>query len=334
MFNSDKLPRTKKPHIKIKIKHKLVLAFIYYLFLSLTIAWAESQITIDAKTDKPQATIGDIVTYTIILRHDVDLKSFMPDFSVISGFDVLETLPSKPRNIEGQIEHNYSVKLRADQVGIYIIPPITVSFEVTKSATGKSILGEIRAPEVTIEVASVLNLQGEPTDIRDIKDIVEVDKDWASWLFWLLNAILLVVVFYLLWKYRKVKYKPSVKEAPTIRTHEIAIRELDALKQKGLLERGNAREHFFKLSEIFRRYLGKRFHFPASDWTTQEITEYFQKLDDLEPDSYLEAIRILNKSDLVKFAKVKASPQADEIESVREFILSTREHMDLGLYSN
>lgn len=332
MFDSEKFSRTQKPHHKVSSKYKSILAIIYFLFVYPN-AWADFPLTIDAKVDKPQATTGDIITYTITLKHDKDLKSSMPDFSVIDGFDVLENL-SKQRNIEDQIEQEYSVKLRADQTGLFTIPPIEILFEVTKNVKGKSIPGKMRAPEVTIEVASVLNLQGKPTDIRDIKGIVEVDRNWTLWFFWGLNIILLIIVLCLFWKYRKVKHKSPVIKAPTIPTHEIALRELATLKQKGLLDRGDAREHFFELSEIFRRYLGKRYHFPALDWTTEEITEYFQKQDKFEPASRVEAIRILNKSDLIKFAKVQASPETDEIESIREFIKLTREHIEIGLYSN
>ena len=318
----------------MSIKYKFTSVLVYFLFLCSTITSAESPITISAGVDKPQATTGDIITYTIILKHDADLKPSMPDFGVITGFDVHDSLASKPRSVEGQIEQEYSVKLRADQIGTYTIPLISVPFKLIKQDTSKFIPGEIRSPKVIIEVASVLRLQGEPTDIRDIKGLVEVGRDWTPWFFWGLNLLLLMTVLYLFWKYRKVKHKQLVAKAPTISIHEIALRELDILKRKELLGRGDAREHFFELSEIFRRYLGKRYHFPAPDWTTEEITEYFQKQDKIELTSRVEANRILSKSDLIKFAKAQASPGADEIESVRKFIILTRKNLDLGLYSN
>ena len=334
MLSSDKLARTDQPQYKVSIKYKFTSVLVYFLFLCSTITSAESPITISAGVDKPQATTGDIITYTIILKHDADLKPSMPDFGVITGFDVHDSLASKPRSVEGQIEQEYSVKLRADQIGTYTIPLISVPFKLIKQDTSKFIPGEIRSPKVIIEVASVLRLQGEPTDIRDIKGLVEVGRDWTPWFFWGLNLLLLMTVLYLFWKYRKVKHKQLVAKAPTISIHEIALRELDILKRKELLGRGDAREHFFELSEIFRRYLGKRYHFPAPDWTTEEITEYFQKQDKIELTSRVEANRILSKSDLIKFAKAQASPGADEIESVRKFIILTRKNLDLGLYSN
>ena len=161
-----------------------------------------------------------------------------------------------------------------------------------------------------------------------------MDRNWVPWFFWGLNIILLTIVLYLLWKYRKTKHPNPTKEAPALSTHEIAFRELDTLKSKGLLERGNAREHFFELSEILRRYLGKRYLFPALDWTTEEIAEYFKNQEKIELASRTEANRILKKSDLIKFAKAQALPGTDEIETVRTFIESTREKLNLGLYPN
>ena len=116
--------------------------------------------------------------------------------------------------------------------------------------------------------------------------------------------------------------------------HEIALNQLDSLKLKGFLNSGDPRKHFFELSEIFRHYLGKRYNFPAPDWTTEEITKYFQKENKLELIQRNETIRILDKSDLIKFAKIQVKSDADEIESVREIISSTRERLDIGLYSN
>jgi hypothetical protein len=116
--------------------------------------------------------------------------------------------------------------------------------------------------------------------------------------------------------------------------HEIALNQLAALKLKNFLNCGDSRKHFFELSEIFRRYLGKRYNFPALDWTTEEITKYIQKEKKLELIQQDETIRILDKADLIKFAKIQVKSDADEIESVREIITSTRERLDIGLYSN
>ena len=318
----------------MKIK-KFISTLVCLLFFYSTTGLANSPLTINAEIDKPTVTTGDIITYTITLKHEFDVITITPDFDSVSEFNLIERITSEPRETgKGLIEQKYSAKFRADKVGTYTIAPVRVPFKIKEKNTEKYILGEVRSQKFTVEVASILRLQGEPTDIKDIKDIVEVDRDWVPWFFWGLNIILLTIVLYLLWKYRKTKHPNPTKEAPALSTHETAFRELDTLKSKGLLERGNAREHFFKLSEILRRYLGKRYLFPALDWTTEEIAEYFKNQEKIELASRTEANRILKKSDLIKFAKAQALPGTDEIESVRTFIKSTRENLNLGLYPN
>ena len=313
---------------------KLASIFVYLFFYSTT-ASADSPITINTTIDKAKVTTGDIITYTITMKHALDVIPNTPDFNEISKFNIIEYPISEPKEIKtGVFEQKYSVKIRVDKVGTYNISPIRIPFKVKEKNTDKYISGEAHSQNITIEVASVLRLQGEPTDIKDIKDIVAVDRNWVPWFFWGLNIILLTIILYLLWKYRKKNHPNHIKDEIVLSAHEIALRELDKLKNKGLLQSGDAREHFFKLSEILRRYLGKRYLFPALDWTTEEITAYFKNQEKIELPTQTEANRILNKSDLIKFAKAKALPETDEIESVRTFIKSTQENLKIGLYSN
>jgi hypothetical protein len=333
MFSPSKFITTKQSQHKMRTT-KLAAIFVYLFFYSTT-GSADSPITINTTIDKAKVTTGDIITYTITMKHALDVIPNTPDFNAISKFNIIGYPVSEPKEIKtGVFEQKYSVKLRADQIGTYNISPIRIPFKVKEKNTDKYISGEAHSQNITIEVASVLRLQGEPTDIKDIKDIVAVGRDWVPWFFWGLNIILLTIILYLLWKYRKKNHPNHIKDEIVLSAHEIALRELDKLKNKGLLQSGDAREHFFKLSEILRRYLGKRYLFPALDWTTEEITAYFKNQEKIELPTQTEANRILKKSDLIKFAKAKALPETDEIESVRTFIKSTQENLKIGLYSN
>ena len=333
MFNKNKIITTNQSQLKVRSK-EFILTLISLLFFSET-AWTNSPITINTEIDKKIVTTGDIITYTIILKHELDVLIATPNFDIIDTFNIVEKKTDKPRKVTKDIvEQKYSIKLRADKVGTYTIPPIKIPFKIKEQKTDKYIPGAVTSQKATIKVASVLRLQGEPTDIKDIKNIVKVDKNWTPWFFWGLNFLLLITTLYLLWKYRKTKSSNLALNEPIEPLHTLALRELDILKNKGLLESGDARNHFFELSEIFRRYLSKRYLFPASDWTTEEITEHLKNKDIIELASMIEANRILKKSDLIKFAKHKALPDTDEIESVRAFIDLTRENLSLGLYSN
>ena len=86
---------------------------------------------------------------------------------------------------------------------------------------------------------------------------------------------------------------------------------------------GRIRDHFFELSEIFRRYLENRYLFPAQEWTTEEISYHFKNFSDLSDNQKLKAISILSESDKIKFAKANVKTHYDLIEPVTGFIKDT-----------
>ena len=98
----------------------------------------------------------------------------------------------------------------------------------------------------------------------------------------------------------------------------MALKELETLKSKEWLKIGRTQEHFFELSEIFRRYLENRYEFPAQEWTTEEITAYFKHFHSLSDNLKLKARSILTQTDRVKFAK--AEQAVDEMQSIVNFI--------------
>ena len=61
---------------------------------------------------------------------------------------------------------------------------------------------------------------------------------------------------------------------------------------------------------------------------------YFKNQEKVALSARAVANRILKKSDLIKFAKAQALPETAEIASVRSFIKSTHENLNLGLYPN
>ncbi len=63
------------------------------------------------------------------------------------------------------------------------------------------------------------------------------------------------------------------------------------------------RKLYFILSEIFRRYLEKRFGFPALDWTSEEIIKWSESDKRFDPATHAQMSRLLKRTDLIKFAR-------------------------------
>jgi hypothetical protein len=125
--------------------------------------------------------------------------------------------------------------------------------------------------------------------------------------------------------YRR-KYRKSV--IPPLRpAHELALEELQQLRNEDLIKKGIYKEHYFKLSEIFRRYLERRFHFQAVEKTTEEILPEIHHLTGIDQRAKSEAQNFLRNTDLVKFAKYIPDMQEvdKEYQEAVDFVNHTKE---------
>ena len=181
-------------------------------------------------------------------------------------------------------------------------------------------LDPIQAPEVSLEVKSLLNIPGGPEEIYDIKPLEEYPLPWIDYLWIALAGLAILGLLYFIWFKWKSRPSPlNLSNSDTVLNPEqLAFKELEVLKKKQLLQIGKDQDHFFELSEIFRRYLENRYHFPAREWTTEEITAHFKNFSNLSDNLKLQARSILTQTDRVKFAKDERAE--DEMPSIISFI--------------
>ncbi|MFQ5672351.1 MAG: BatD family protein [Nitrospinales bacterium] len=280
-----------------------------------------SPISIDAGVDKTDLTVGDVVTFSVTVRADPDIQPSTPDFSgQFKGFDLIDNGAEAPKKVDGQIEFTYWYRLRADLPGTYTISPVPLTFAAPDPQnSGEMVQGQTLTPEVRLEIKSILHLQGEPTDIRDIKSILEIREGWMTPL---VVGLLLLAAAGAAARFLRRKKPPAQapEQSIALPPHELALRELQTLKAKKWMEKGYFHEHYFALSEIFRRYLGNRFLFPALDWTSEEINRKLRELPDIDADLRQQVQTILEHTDRVKFAK--HIPRLGDAAQIMDFILS------------
>jgi hypothetical protein len=123
-----------------------------------------------------------------------------------------------------------------------------------------------------------------------------------------IGAIALVVGAVLAWLVgRWLKRPRPVPPPPPPRPPwEVAFESLHDLRHAGLTREGRFAEHFDRVSDIVRRYLGDRYGFDGLECTTREMlgelrgtTPRIPVLDEIE--------RFLRQADLVKFARLTPS---------------------------
>lgn len=151
------------------------------------------------------------------------------------------------------------------------------------------------------------------TDILDIKPIIQVSLLW----FWVICLLLLLALAYGL--YRFIKGRPAAKEKPApeplLSPREVALRDLEELDHSGILEQGQYRKYYFRLSEILRLFLQQETALPAVDATTEEILPHLNQSTEFKSEEKIKVAQFLTDMDLVKFARVL--PTGLEVKNLR-----------------
>jgi hypothetical protein len=117
--------------------------------------------------------------------------------------------------------------------------------------------------------------------------------------------------------------RPAPPPPPARPPWEIAFEELHDLRHAGLVAEARFAEHFDRVSDIVRKYLGARFGFDGLESTTREAMFVLRRVTPpLEPLDSIESF--LRQADLVKFAKTVPSAEDCELALTRaERIISS-----------
>jgi hypothetical protein len=179
------------------------------------------------------------------------------------------------------------------------IPPFPVVMGMGAAAES------LFTPVVTAHITTILPDTAQVP--RPIKPYREHPFQWRELIsYWWLPACLLALVL-LWWVYRRFrKVKSRAQDAalvPLLPPDEEAVRNLIRLKDQKYPARGMLKEFFTEFSLVMRRYLERRYKFPALEMTTYELSREFAE-GDFPPMLTERLLPVLREADLVKFAKL------------------------------
>ena len=274
-------------------------------------AESESRPPVEASTavDRAVATTGDVITYTVTVDHDPAFEVELPEPGAeIAGFRIFDLGRDEPVERRGRRVASRWYKLRADIVGSYVLPPVTVGY---RAAGGDQEWRTIETSAIFVEVESVLPADGEAADIRGLKPLREVRQGlpWG-WIGGGLAALALAAAALWAWLRRP---RPAT---PPVPPHVLAFGELDALRGTDFDDPAAVRRFHFRISEILRAYVEGRWGLNATDLTTEEILPHLAGLGDLPSGEADRLTRFLRATDRVKFAEHRPPPS--EVEETWE----------------
>ncbi len=289
-----------------------------FLWLMILISFGVAQqplIEVTAQVDTAQITIGDRITYSIIIDRAKDLRIIRPGEGInLGSFEIKSYHFPKPVEKDGRIIERFDFTISVYDTGTFVIPPYPVAYFPSDTSKKYQV---VEAPAIEIHVKSVITSDAKK-ELKDIKGPIEIPFNYKFWLS--LAAILLLValiayLLYRLYKKRKEQGYLITPPPPPKPAHEIALENLHALFNSDLIENQAFKEFYIRLSEILRTYLEGRYFFPALEETTLEILRNL-KQNETDADRFEEMKFILTLSDLVKFAKY--IPRPEEIEQSKQ----------------
>lgn len=257
------------------------------------------EISVTAAVDKQTVYIGDLIAYSVTITYDSTLRLTPPAVGAnLGGFDVKEYHVGGEEKLDGGRHRQVmQFSIRTFTTGDYVIPPLPIEY-MKPDSTYKY----ITADPIKITVKSVL-AEGAAADtlkLKPLKGQVSMSKSHKTTII-ILTLLAVVaaagVIFYL--RRRRPVSEAVVDPRPA---WEIACEELAVLREKDLPAKGEVKLFYGELTDIFRRYLQKKFDFPAIDMTTEEIGVHLETTP-LVDNIREEITAFLTHADLVKFAK-------------------------------
>jgi len=215
----------------------------------------------------------------------------------LNHFEVLNRGPLDSLRSGGNMMYTQRFTLTSFDSGHWVIPSFV--FQVGKS--------KLRSDSLVVDVGTVVLKGDEYNDIKDIIPVEEPGFDWKKWLPYIIGTVLiLALVSY--W-YMNRKKKPVLAETPVNRStaYEQAMNDLKKLRSEQLPEKGEMKQYYSRLYDIYRIYLGRYSGINMMQFTTDDIL--VKAKDVVSTSSFSKMAEVLRISDAVKFAKYGSSVQ-------------------------
>ncbi len=284
---------------------KLIAISVLLLSLGLT-AGAAAEPRLEVSLDRDRAQIGEPVVYTLRVSAEPEAEVVFPAAGDGRIGDLEVNRVSEETGEDGTRQMSFI--LQGFETGSFTLPEPEVT---VRSAAGEETI--LAGPELEIEIVSVLKPDEEDADIRELKDPVGLPRSYRWILYLAAGAAVLAAGVILL--YRKFFRRKSAGPPPPPRpAGEIALEELERIRQADLPGRGLVKEYYSRVSDTVRRYLENRFALRAPERTTEEFLQEMATTSHLTGDQQDLVASFLAESDLVKFARY--GPTEREIAGV------------------
>jgi len=243
---------------------------------------------------------------------------------------------------EGTLRWSYEYRLEFVLPGEYELPAGSVTIVDERSSGDANVPADPdraqREPKSlrTETLALVVRDSGaqplSPEELTQINVLQPVELPRRITWWWAAAAVAVVVFAALLVaRLRKVR-RQQAERVVILPAHEWARQALAALIAEDLPASGRVQEFYYRISDIVRGYVERRFQVSAPEMTTEEFLTTASADRRFGETNTAELARFLQACDLVKYAR--QTPQADEagrlVGAAGTFVERTRQRVGSG----
>jgi len=293
--------------ILMRIRHHVLLLLVWSM-PALTLA---GPVDVISSVDYQTVYIGDLIAYTVNITYDSAVRLTPPPVGAnLGGFDVKEYHVGEEEKLkDGRRRQVISFKICTFTTGDYIIPGMPIQYIVPPDSTFELI--SVDPLKITVKSLLADTTAVDTVKPRPLKAQVTLARSHTTlYIFILALVVLAGTAAYVIVRRRRAKAEEAFVDLRP--AWEIAYADLALLKDQDLPEKGELKLFYFQLTEIMRKYLGKKFEFNAVDLTTSEIEEAVLQMP-VTDDIRRELAVFMENADLVKFAKY--IPSTDQPEN-------------------
>ena len=285
-------------------------------FLQGTKLYAQ-QTLIDVSIDSAAILIGEqtVLHLTVTTDNGKNVIVPIPTDPLMTGVEVLNIAKADTTVIDNnRLLIKQDILVTSFDSSLYLLPPFKV---IDQTDT-------IYSNQVALKVSTIPVNIDKPDEFNDIKDTWDppfVLADYYLLIYGVLFACFLIcLIGYILKRLRnRQSIIPFKKQEPKLPPFEMAMKELDEIKQQKLWQQGRNKEYYTLLTDTLRKYMVNRFGINAMEMTSGEILELI-RLESEANSSYNSLKQILELADFVKFAKLHPLPDENELSLMNAYL--------------
>lgn len=180
-----------------------------------------------------------------------------------------------------------------------------------------------------VEVINTAQKGDQISDIMKNKEVkLGVQDYWELYKWYILGALVLLALIFII--YMIVRYMRRRKNSPVVMTNQ-TLRELDNLKKKKYIEKGDFRSFYVELIDITRNFITKQYKIPADVLLTDDLIDVMKMNNAISPENEKIVEEVFLRGDLVKFAKTFPGPDTmqKDFSDMRGFVKRSSKDLEV-----